>query len=109
METGTIENFNIISNDLDEKERVLNMVSKDLVAFGQLFLPDDFMKSKPALFHHNVGEFLLDNTIRRLCVILPRGHTKSTMAKAALLHRIISILKERMNLRLGYLKNRHRR
>ena len=88
METGTIENFNIISNDLDEKERVLNMVSKDLVAFGQLFLPDDFMKSKPAPFHHRVGEFLLDDKIRRLCVILPRGHTKSTMAKAALLHRI---------------------
>ena len=33
MEIGTIEKFNIIPNDLSEKERVLNMVSKDLVAF----------------------------------------------------------------------------
>ena len=64
------------------------MVSKDLVAFGQLFLPEDFMKSKPAPFHHEVGEKFLDNGIRRLCVVLPRGHTKSTMAKAAILHRI---------------------
>ena len=88
MEIGTIEKFNIIPNDLDEKERVLNMVSKDLIAFGQLFLPDDFMKSKPAPFHYEVGDLFLDNTIRRLCLVLPRGHTKSTMAKAALLHRI---------------------
>ena len=88
METGTIEKFNIIPNDLSEKERVLNMVSKDLVAFGQLFLPEDFMKSKPAPFHHEVGDLFLNNTIRRLCLVLPRGHTKSTMAKAALLHRL---------------------
>ena len=64
------------------------MVSKDLVAFGQLFLPEDFMKSEPALFHHEVGKKFLDNGLRRLCVVLPRGHTKSTMAKAAILHRI---------------------
>ena len=41
MEIGTIEKFNIIPNDLDEKERVLNIVSQDLVAFGQLFLPEE--------------------------------------------------------------------
>ena len=72
METGTIEKFNIIPNDLSEKERVLNMVSKDLVAFGQLFLPEDFMKSKPAPFHHEVGDLFLNNTIRRLCLVLHR-------------------------------------
>ncbi|HAT64124.1 MAG TPA: hypothetical protein DCS66_05920, partial [Flavobacteriaceae bacterium] len=88
MEIGTIEKFNIIPNDLNEKERVLNMVSKDLIAFGQLFLPDDFMKSKPAPFHYEVGGLFLNSTIRRLCLVLPRGHTKSTLAKAALLHRL---------------------
>ena len=88
METGTIDNFNINSSNLSEKERVLNIVSKDLVAFGQLFLPDDFMKSSPAPFHYEVGSKLLDRSLRKLCVVLPRGHSKSTMAKAALLHRI---------------------
>ena len=88
MEIGTIEKFNINSNNLSEKERVLNIVSKDLVAFGQLFLPDDFMKSSAAPFHYEVGNKLLDRTLRKLCIVLPRGHSKSTMAKAALLHRI---------------------
>ena len=88
METGTIDNFNINSSGLSEKERVLNIVSKDLIAFGQLFLPDDFMKSSPAPFHYEVGNKLLDKSIRKLCVVLPRGHSKSTMAKAALLHKI---------------------
>ena len=64
------------------------MVSKDLVAFGQLFLPEDFMKSSAAPFHYEVGNKLLDRTLRKLCIVLPRGHSKSTMAKAALLHRI---------------------
>ena len=88
MEIGTIEKFNINSNNLSEKERVLNLVSKDLVAFGQLFLPEDFMKSSAAPFHYEVGNKLLDRTLRKLCIVLPRGHSKSTMAKAALLHRI---------------------
>jgi hypothetical protein len=88
VETGTIDNFNINSSNLSEKERVLNIVSKDLVAFGQLFLPEDFMKSSPAPFHYEVGSKLLDRSIRKLCVVLPRGHSKSTMAKAALLHKI---------------------
>ena len=88
MEIGTIDNFNINSSSLSEKERVLNIVSKDLVAFGQLFLPDDFMKSSPAPFHYEVGNKLLDKSLRKLCVVLPRGHSKSTMAKAALLHKI---------------------
>ena len=88
METGTIDNFNINSSGLSEKERVLNLVSKDLIAFGQLFLPEDFMKSTPAPFHYEVGNKLLDRSIRKLCVVLPRGHSKSTMAKAALLHKI---------------------
>ena len=88
MEIGTIDNFNINSSNLSEKERVLNIVSQDLIAFGQLFLPEDFMKSSPAPFHYEVGSKLLDRDIRKLCVVLPRGHSKSTMAKAALLHKI---------------------
>lgn len=88
MEIGTIDNFNINSSNLSEKERVLNLVSQDLIAFGQLFLPEDFMKSSPAPFHYEVGDKLLDRNLRKLCVVLPRGHSKSTMAKAALLHKI---------------------
>ena len=64
------------------------MVSKDLVAFGQLFLPENFMKSSAAPFHYDVGNKLLDRTLRKLCIFLPSVHSKSTIAKADLLHRI---------------------
>ena len=88
MEIGTIDNFNINSSGQKEKDRVLSIVANDLIAFGQLFLPDDFMKSSPAPFHYEVGKKLLDPKSRKMCIVLPRGHSKSTMAKAALLHKI---------------------
>ena len=66
----------------------MRLASQDLIAFGQLFLPDDFMKSSPAPFHYEVGKKLLDSELRKLCIVLPRGHSKSTMAKAALMHKI---------------------
>jgi len=83
-----IETFNIIPPDLGEKERVLQLASNDLVTFGQLFLAEDFMKSKPAPFHHGLGDVLLNDDIKRICAIVPRGHAKSTYVKAALLHKI---------------------
>ena len=70
------------------KDEVLYIASQNLINFGQLFLPDDFNKSKPAPFHYEVGDALLNNSIRKLCVVLPRGHTKSTLAKAALLYKL---------------------
>ena len=88
MGIGTIDNFNINSDKQKEKDRVLGLASQDLIAFGQLFLPEDFMKSSPAPFHYEVGKKLLDSDIRKLCIVLPRGHSKSTMAKAALMHKI---------------------
>ena len=42
--------FNIIPSDLKEKEQVLEMARRDIVTFGQLFMPEDFMKSAPALY-----------------------------------------------------------
>ena len=72
----------------DSKDEVLYLASQNLVNFGQLFLPDDFGKSKPAPFQYEVGEALLNKDIRKLCVVLPRGHTKSTLAKAALLYKL---------------------
>ena len=38
---------NINKNNVSEKERVLEMAKKDIISFGQLFLPEDFMKSTP--------------------------------------------------------------
>ena len=80
--------ININKNNVSEKERVLELAKRDIVAFGQLFLPEDFMKSAPAAYHYELNNLLLDLNKKRNCIILPRGHSKSTMAKTALLYHL---------------------
>jgi phage terminase large subunit-like protein len=80
--------FNINKNNVSEKEQVLEIAKKDIIAFGQLFMPEDFMKSTPAPYHYELSDLLLDNTKKRNCIILPRGHSKSTLAKAALMYHL---------------------
>ena len=79
---------NVITSDLKEKDRVLKLASRDIMSFGQMFLPDDFMKSTPAPYHFELNDMLLDESKKRCCIILPRGHCKSTLAKAALLYKL---------------------
>ena len=80
--------FNINKNNVSEKEQVLELAKKDIIAFGQLFMPEDFMKSTPAPYHYELSDLLLDDTKKRNCIILPRGHSKSTLAKAALMYHL---------------------
>ena len=80
--------ININKHNVSDKERVLEMAKKDIISFGQLFLPEDFMKSSPAPYHYELNNLLLDPTKNRICIILPRGHSKSTLAKTALLHHL---------------------
>lgn len=67
--------FNINKNNVSEKEQVLELAKKDIIAFGQLFMPEDFMKSTPAPYHYELSDLLLDDTKKRNCIILPRGHS----------------------------------
>jgi len=80
--------FNINKHNVSEKERVLELARKDVVSFGQLFLPEDYMKSTPAPYHYELSELLLHPDKKRNCIILPRGHSKSTLAKTALLYHL---------------------
>lgn len=80
--------FNINKHNVSEKERVLELARKDVVSFGQLFLPEDYMKSTPAPYHYELSELLLHPEKKRNCIILPRGHSKSTLAKTALLYHL---------------------
>ena len=62
------------------------MAKNDLVAFGKLFLPDDFMRSETPFFHYEVADLLNDLDKRQLAVILPRGHGKTVLTKCSILH-----------------------
>ena len=71
------------------------MAFKDLITFGQLFSPQDFLASTSPKFHHEVGGLLIDRKIQQLALVLPRDHAKSTLAATAVLHRFLFATKER--------------
>ena len=56
---GYSPSFNINKNNVSEKERVLELAKKDIISFGQLFLPEDFMRSETPFFHYEVADHLI--------------------------------------------------
>jgi hypothetical protein len=77
---------NINSQDVSKAEEALLLAKNDLVAFGKLFLPDDFMRSETPFFHYEVTDALMDLEAKQLAVILPRGHGKTVLTKCSILH-----------------------
>ena len=65
------------------------MAYKDLIAFGKLFSPQDYLASQSPDFHYSVGKLLIDKEIQQLALVLPRDHAKSTLASTAVLHRFL--------------------
>jgi len=64
---------------LDEQQRqVLKIASESIEAFGKMFLPKAVSAATPD-FHRDIYQDLQDNSIKRLAVIAPRGHSKSTV------------------------------
>ena len=41
--------MNINKENISEAEEILKLAQSDLIAFGKLFLPDDFMRSETPL------------------------------------------------------------
>jgi hypothetical protein len=51
---------NINKHNISAEEEALLLAKNDLVAFGKLFLPDDFMRSESPFFHYEVCDALAD-------------------------------------------------
>ena len=77
---------NINSRNVSKAEEELQLAHKDLIAFGKLFLHEDFMRSESPFFHYEVADALADLDKRQLAVILPRGHGKTVLTKCNILH-----------------------
>ena len=77
---------NINSQNVSKAEEDLRLAYSDLIAFGKLFLPDDFMRSETPFFHYEVADALMNEDIRQLAVVLPRGHGKTVLTKCNILH-----------------------
>ena len=65
------------------------MAHSDLITFGKLFSPQDFLATETPQFHREVGSLLLNSDIKQLGLILPRDHAKSTLAATAVLYRFL--------------------
>ena len=57
-----------------------------MIAFGKLFLPDDFMRSETPFFHYEVADVISDLSKKQTAIILPRGHGKTVLTKCNILH-----------------------
>tara|TARA_R100001594_G_scaffold55465_1_gene89073 strand:+ start:3836 stop:5401 length:1566 start_codon:yes stop_codon:yes gene_type:complete len=77
-------------HNISDKEELLYKASQDLILFGKLFLPNDFLhKSASPPFHHDLGKKLISTKPgARICNVLPRGFGKSVLMKAAIMHRL---------------------
>ena len=77
---------NLNSQNVSKAEEELKLAQEDIIAFGKLFLPDDFMRSETPWFHYEVADVVNDLNIKQLAVILPRGHGKTVLTKCSILH-----------------------
>ena len=77
---------NINLHNVSKEEKALLLAKNDLIAFGKLFLPDDFMRSETPFFHYEVADALNDLEQRQHAVILPRGHGKTVLTKCSIMH-----------------------
>jgi phage terminase large subunit-like protein len=60
-------------------EKILQRFRDDMLLFGKVCLPHMF-SVKSAVFHRELVDNFSDNTIRKLNVVAPRGHSKSSLA-----------------------------
>tara|TARA_Y100000401_G_scaffold116900_1_gene123873 strand:- start:8487 stop:10073 length:1587 start_codon:yes stop_codon:yes gene_type:complete len=85
-------NVNINSQNVSAAEEALLLAKNDLIAFGKLFLPDDFMRSETPFFHYEIADKIFEKDSdgvykhRNLAIIMPRGHGKTVLTKCDIMH-----------------------
>ena len=76
---------NINSQNITEAEEALKLAHSDLISFGKLFLPDDFLRSETPPFHYEISDAIDNKEVKQLAIIVPRGHGKTVLTKASIL------------------------
>ena len=89
--------MNINSQNVSEAEEALRLAYKDLIAFGKLFLPDDFMRSETPAFHYEMADAIDDLSVKQLGIVLPRGHGKTVLTKASIIKDFVFCPKDDMH------------
>ena len=68
-----------------EEERKLYLAYKHMIAFGKLFLPGDFLKSKTPEVHYRLGAEFDSDSQKPCAFILSRESAKTTLTKCSIL------------------------
>ena len=86
-------------SQMAEREEVLAKAYKDLIFFGRVFLPQDFLhKSESPQFHYDLSTKLISHKPgARICNIVPRGMGKSILSKAAIMHKFLFAETDKQN------------
>jgi len=85
---------NINSQNINKAEEALQLAYKDLISFGKLFLPDDFMRSETPFFHYEISDAIDDKEVKQTAIIVPRGHGKTVLTKASIIKDFVFASKE---------------
>ena len=85
---------NINSQNITKAEEALRLAHKDLISFGKLFLPDDFMRSETPFFHYEVADAIDNPNVKQTAIIIPRGHGKTVLTKASIIKDFVFATKE---------------
>ena len=76
--------INIIpsASEMSDRDEILAKAYKDLIFFGRVFLPQDFLhKSESPQFHHDLAKKLIQHKPgARICNVIPRGMGKSILS-----------------------------
>ena len=86
--------MNINSQNVSKAEEAIQLASKDLISFGKLFLPDDFMRSETPFFHYEVADAIDNLNIKQTAIIIPRGHGKTVLTKASIIKDFVFATRE---------------
>ena len=82
---------------MSKAEETLILAKNDLIAFGKLFLPDDFLRSETPPFHYEMADAIDDKDCKQLAIILPRGHGKTVLTKCSIIKDFVFCPKDDMH------------
>ena len=72
---------NVNFHNVSREEETLLLAKNDMIAFGKLFLPEDFMRSETPPFHYEIADIITNQKARQSAIIIPRGHGKTVLTK----------------------------
>ncbi len=61
-----------------KQRKILRKLKKDMITFGKVCLPGMFTSKSPE-FHYELADMFKNEEIKKMCVIAPRGHAKSSI------------------------------